>query len=254
MDWIENQNVIGGSTSKSIWVDLITTAGAAKADAVFSDVTATYTRPGGTTQTIAMATLAAIDSDWTSGGFKHAANGAYRFDIPDAVIATLSGGGLVLVTMAVTGCMPRNFQLSIVEKNSSRLNDLNAAGVRGAIGMAAANFDTQISGISTKTANIPSDPADASDVAAIIEALGVAIAAIKAKTDNLPGAPAAVGDIPAANIAAIKAVTDGLTGAAAALVKLLAACYDSASVDGNEITLSNGATQTITSGGRVTQS
>ncbi|MBZ9693930.1 hypothetical protein [Mesorhizobium sp. CO1-1-9] len=98
-------------------------------------------------------------------------------------------------------------------------NDLDAPGVRAAVGMAAANLDTQLSGISAKTANLPPDPADASDIAAAFSTVntnvgtintnvlanGTAIGAvqttansIKAKTDNLPAAPAAVSDIPSA--------------------------------------------------------
>jgi hypothetical protein len=50
-------------------------------------------------------------------------------------------------------------------------NDLDAAGVRGAVGLASANLDTQLSNISGKTANLPSDPADASDIAAAFVSL-----------------------------------------------------------------------------------
>lgn len=46
--------------------------------------------------------------------------------------------------------------------------------------------------------------------------------------------------------------TADLTTVSAALVKIQASTYDSASVAGSVITLSNGATQTITTGGRVT--
>lgn len=92
---------------------------------------------------------------------------------------------------------------------------LDAAGVRSAIGLASANLDTQLSGISgyidtevaaikSKTDNLPSDPADASDIASAFSTvnttlgtiagyLDTEIAAIKAKTDNLPASPAAVG-------------------------------------------------------------
>lgn len=79
---------------------------------------------------------------------------------------------------------------------------------------------TDLASIKSKTDNLPSDPADASDiasafgtvnstlatidgridteVAAILAAVDTEVAAIKAKTDNLPAAPAAVGDIPTA--------------------------------------------------------
>ncbi len=86
---------------------------------------------------------------------------------------------------------------------------LDAAGVRAAIGLGSANLDTQLSGISSKTTNLPSDPADASDIAGAFSTvnttlgtiagyLDTEIAAIKAKTDNLPASPAATGDIPSA--------------------------------------------------------
>lgn len=65
-------------------------------------------------------------------------------------------------------------------------------------------LDTEIAAIKAKTDNLPSDPADASDVAAAFVTVGskldtiddfldTEIAAIKAKTDNLPASPAAVG-------------------------------------------------------------
>lgn len=95
-------------------------------------------------------------------------------------------------------------------------NDLDAAGVRTAVGLASANLDTQlaaiddfldteIAAIKAKTDNLPTDPADASDIAAAFAAastkldtiagyLDTEIAAIKAKTDNLPASPAATGD------------------------------------------------------------
>lgn len=98
---------------------------------------------------------------------------------------------------------------------------LNAAGVRTAIGMAAANLDsqltaiddyidTEVAAIKSKTDNLPSDPADASDVAAafstvnstlatIIAYIDTEVASIKAKTDNLPASPASVSDIPTAS-------------------------------------------------------
>ncbi|RUW25631.1 MULTISPECIES: hypothetical protein [unclassified Mesorhizobium] len=87
-------------------------------------------------------------------------------------------------------------------------NDLDAAGVRGAVGLAAANLDTQLSALSGNDTTINNNvlavnaklgaPAGAS-VSADIAAIKSDTGAIKAKTDNLPAAPAAVGDIPTAN-------------------------------------------------------
>jgi hypothetical protein len=69
--------------------------------------------------------------------------------------------------------------------------------------------DTELAAIKAKTDNLPSDPADASDIAASFTSIAstlttmaayidTEVAAIKAKTDNLPAAPAATGDIPTA--------------------------------------------------------
>ncbi len=96
------------------------------------------------------------------------------------------------------------------------LNDLDAAGMRSAVGLASANLDTQltaiddyidteVAAIKAKTDNLPSDPADASDIASAFGAVNstlatiagyidTEVAAIKAKTDNLPASPAATGD------------------------------------------------------------
>ena len=84
---------------------------------------------------------------------------------------------------------------------------LDAAGVRAAVGLASANLDTQlgaiddfldteVAAIKAKTDNLPSDPADASDIAssfstvntkldAIDDFLDTEVAAIKTKTDQL---------------------------------------------------------------------
>jgi hypothetical protein len=69
--------------------------------------------------------------------------------------------------------------------------------------------DTEVAAIKAKTDNLPSDPADASDIAAsfttvnskldaIDDYIDTEVAAIKAKTDNLPASPAATSDIPSA--------------------------------------------------------
>lgn len=75
---------------------------------------------------------------------------------------------------------------SIQNRYSSGGGGLDAAGVRAALGMASANLDTQLStlhdfldteiaAIQAKTDNLPSDPADASDIAALFTALPAAL-------------------------------------------------------------------------------
>lgn len=48
---------------------------------------------------------------------------------------------------------------SAVTEIQTGLSTLDAAGIRTAVGMASANLDTQLSGISTKTTNLPASPA-----------------------------------------------------------------------------------------------
>lgn len=86
---------------------------------------------------------------------------------------------------------------------------IDPVAIRNAVGLGSANLDTQlgaiddfldteVAAIKAKTDNLPSDPADASDIAASLAAISAfvdtEVAAIKAKTDLIPASPAAVGD------------------------------------------------------------
>ena len=66
-------------------------------------------------------------------------------------------------------------------------NDLDAAGVRSAVGLASANLDTQLGLLAT-----------AANLATLTGYVDTEVAAIKAKTDNLPSDPADASDIAAA--------------------------------------------------------
>ena len=109
----------------------------------------------------------------------------------------------------------------------------------------AGYIDTEVAAIKAKTDNLPTDPADASDIAAsfgtvnstlatIAFYIDTEVAAIKAKTDNLPTDPADASDIAASfgtvnstlatiagyidtEVAAIKAKTDNLPASPAAV-------------------------------------
>lgn len=63
---------------------------------------------------------------------------------------------------------------------------LDAAGVRAAVGLASPNLDTQLSGISTKTTNLPSDPADQSLIIAATDAIMTRIGVNGAGLSALP--------------------------------------------------------------------
>jgi hypothetical protein len=81
-----------------------------------------------------------------------------------------------------------------------------AADIRGAVGLAAANLDTQLATIAgyidTEIGTL------VANVATILSAVDTEVAAIKAKTDNLPAAPAAVSDIPTAAAISTQIQTD----------------------------------------------
>lgn len=94
---------------------------------------------------------------------------------------------------------------------NTNLNDLNAAGVRAAVGLASANLDTQLGTLAT-----------AANLATVAGYIDTEVAAIKAVTDALPDAGAltslatqasvnTIDDFLDTEIAAIKAKTDSLT-------------------------------------------
>ena len=97
-----------GATSKSIDVfiqDSSSTTGAGLTGLVYNSgsLVAYYHRPGAASVAITLATLAAITTAWSSGGFKEvdATNmpGFYRLDVPDAAIAA----GVDEVTILLKG-------------------------------------------------------------------------------------------------------------------------------------------------------
>jgi hypothetical protein len=146
-----------------------------------------------------------------------------------------------------------------------------------------AAVDTEVAAIKAKTDNLPSDPADDSDIdtqlaaiaayldteiAAILAAVDTEIAAIKAKTDNLPSDPADDSDIDAqlaaiagyldTEIAAIKAKTDNLptdpadqSAVEAAITAGLAGLNDLSAAEVNAQVLDVLATDTFAEPGAV---
>lgn len=85
-----------GTTSKSIAIfvgDSSVTTGAGLTGLAFNtaSLTAYYLREGGTATAITLATLAAVNSAYSSGGFKEVSSanmpGSYRLDLPNAALA-----------------------------------------------------------------------------------------------------------------------------------------------------------------------
>jgi len=93
--------------------------------------------------------------------------------------------------------------LTALDEDSTTL-DLDAT-IRAAVGMSAANLDTQIGTLAT-----------AANLATVAGYIDTEVAAIKAKTDNLPASPAATGDIPTASAIADSVWDEAIAGHAGA--------------------------------------
>lgn len=129
-----------GATSQSIYIEVLdstSTTGGRKTGLAYntSSLTAYYVRAGGSATSITLATLAAANSAYSSGGFKEvdATNmpGVYRLDIPDAAIAasvpsvvvTVKGATgmvqvskeIVLTAMDLQTALPSNFATLVID-------------------------------------------------------------------------------------------------------------------------------------------
>jgi hypothetical protein len=167
-----------------------------------------------------------------SGACTHEGNGYHTY----APAQAETNGDLVAFTFTGTGAIPATVQVytSFPQTVDNATNISAIKTVTDAIPNGGALttistkidtiddfLDTEIAAIKAKTDNLPSDPADASDVAAAIAAisakidtvddfLDTEIAAIKAKTDSLTFTVAGVVD---ANIQRVNDVTVTGTGA-----------------------------------------
>ena len=195
-----------------------------------ANLVASYVRPLGSRTAITLATLAAVDSAHSDGGFKEidATNmpGVYRLDLPDAVCATGVPSAVVMLkgasnmTPVLLEIQLTDFDLNSTSNtvgtvtNLTNLpsipnNWLTAAGIAAdaRAEIADAVWDEAISGHTTAGSFgaknqkvVPSETigdykADVSSLAtsAALATVGSNVTSIKTKTDNLPASPAAVG-------------------------------------------------------------
>jgi hypothetical protein len=170
---------------------------------------------------------------WNSGAITNStfANGAIS-------AVKFAAGALDAVWSTATRVLTAGTNIVLAKGTGvTGFNDLDAAGVRAAVGLASANLDAQLATLATsatvtaikaktdsltftvagmvdsnvvdwKGAAAPAMTGDAyarlgapagASISADVAAVKTDTAAIKAKTDNLPAAPSAVGDIPTAN-------------------------------------------------------
>lgn len=150
--------VKAGSTSISLPVELRKSADSTELTGiVYTGVTGSYWRQGGTRTSITTATLSGPSAAYSSGGFVEvdATNmpGVYRFDVPDAAFAT--GADWVVVSLKVSTAFQQTFMFA--------LESSGAAEVMTRIGSAGAGLtalgDTRIANLD---ATISSRLADSS--------------------------------------------------------------------------------------------
>lgn len=117
-------SILAGATSQSVNIfirDSSSTTGAGLAGLVFntSSLIAYYTFAGAnaTATAITLATLAAVNSAYSSGGFKEidATNmkGLYRLDIPNAALATSKGRSVVIMLSGATNMAPLPLEIEL---------------------------------------------------------------------------------------------------------------------------------------------
>jgi hypothetical protein len=169
--------VKAGSTGVSIPVVLRRTADNTELTGkTAADVTATYRRAQSAAMSVTVTDLAAIDSAWSSGGWKEADStnrpGEYRIDIPDAAFA--AGADHVTIAVKVAGAYVYYQNLPLESKGAAEVCNLIGNTGSGLTSLAQASEWT-------------------SARAAKVDNLDAKISDVKAKTDNLPLNPAAVG-------------------------------------------------------------
>ena len=115
-------SILAGATSQSILVDLyILATGAPQTALVFnsSGLTAYYSFAGAnaTSTSITLATLGAVNSAWSSGGFIKLDDtnmpGVYRFDVPNAVIAASKGREVIITFTGFSGMATRHIKIEL---------------------------------------------------------------------------------------------------------------------------------------------
>ena len=115
-------SIVSGSTSQSINVDLyVLSTGAAQTGLVYNSTSLTayysFTGANATSTAISLATLAAVTSAYSSGGFKEldATNmpGLYRLDLPTGALAASKGREVVISITGYSGMATRHIKIEL---------------------------------------------------------------------------------------------------------------------------------------------
>jgi hypothetical protein len=137
-----------------------------------------------------------------AGDFKVSLDGGTLNNLATLPTVTPASGVMVKISLSAGEMTADNVTVVCIDAAGAEWCDLVFN-----LQPSVAQFDdlaTTLTAINAKTTNLPSDPADASDITAafavtnglinaVDDFLDTEVAAIKAKTDNLPASPAAVG-------------------------------------------------------------
>jgi hypothetical protein len=173
-------------------------------------------------------------------------NGQYRFNLSQAdtnadegsYLFIATGASPVEKTVVFTACNPSDAESFGITRLDATITSRAS---QASVDTLASYVDTEVAAIKAKTDNLPTDPADASDIAAsfvtvnntlatIASYIDTEVAAIKAKTDNLPSDPADASDI-AASFASVNAALVTITGYIDTEVAAIKAKTDNLPVD-----------------------
>jgi hypothetical protein len=120
-------------------------------------------------------------------------NGWYNLALTASHTDTL---GDICIHITSTGADPSDLKMLVVAFDANSATNLGLTNLDGTVSsrLATAGYtapdNASITAIKAKTDNLPSDPADASVLAGLIETVDTVVDAIKLKTDNLPSDPA----------------------------------------------------------------
>lgn len=195
-----------GTTDVSVVIRIVdSTDGTPETGVVFNTagIDIQYRREGAASTAITEATLAALTTAHTDGGFLHIGNGYYRLDLPDAACASGVTGVLVHGTvtgMVVIGCYIQLVAVDLFDSVRAGLTALPNAAADGAGGLPIS--DAGGLDVDAKLAN--TNEVTAARMGALTDwidggRLDLLLDAIKAVTDLLPNG-GALNDLSAAQV------------------------------------------------------
>lgn len=120
-------SIAAGATSETVNLfiqDSSSTTGAGLTGLVFNSagLTCYYNFRRGNATSVTLATLAAADSAYSSGGFKEISStnepGIYRLDIPDAALASGNGRMVTFMLKGATNMAPSTFEIELTGTNN----------------------------------------------------------------------------------------------------------------------------------------